>query len=172
MSAFPDLTGDPRRCVAPGSYDPITAGHLDVIERASRLYDEVVVAVLHNPAKQGTFTPDERVDLIERSVAHLDGVRVTAYGPRLLVDVCRELDAGVILKGLRGDTDYAYELPMAQMNREMSGVETVFLPGDPALAHYSSSLIRTCASLGADVSAMVPGPVLEPLRHRLAPTSG
>ena len=169
MTTFPPPAGDPRRCVTPGSYDPITRGHLDVIERAARLYDEVVVAVLHNPDKQGTFSPQERVALIEASVAHLDGVRVAAYGRRLVVDVCRELDAAVLLKGLRNDTDWSYELPMAQMNREMTGVETVFLPGDPSLAHYSSSLIRTCASMGADVSAMVPEPVLAPLLERIGP---
>lgn len=169
MSDFPPLSGDPRRCVTPGSYDPITIGHLDVIERASRLYDEVIVAVLFNPDKQGTFTPQERVRLIEDSTAHLSGVRVAAYGKRLVVDVCRELNAGVLCKGLRTNTDWDYELPMAQMNREMTGVETVFLPGNPRLTHYSSSLIRTCASLGADVSAMVPAPVLEPLLARIGP---
>lgn len=168
---FPVVTGDPRRCVTPGSYDPITMGHLDVIERATRLYDEVIVAVLHNPDKQGTFSPQERIALIKESTAHLRGVRVAAYGRRLVVDVCRELDAGVLLKGLRSDSDWDYELPMAQMNREMTGVETVFLPGNPRLTHYSSSLIRTCASLGADVSAMVPPAVLEPLLARIGPDS-
>lgn len=153
--------------MCPGSYDPITAGHLDVIERASRLYDDVVVAVLHNPAKQGTFTPEERVALIAESTAHLPNVRPEAYGARLIVDVCRELDAGVLLKGLRSAVDYDYEHPMAIMNREMTGVETVLLPGDPELGHYSSSLIRTIAAMGGDVTKMVPSPVLEPLLERL-----
>lgn len=161
------MSGNPRRCVCPGSYDPITNGHLDVIARASALYDEVVVAVLHNPAKQGTFTPDERIELISASTADLPGVRVAAFGDRLIVDVCRELDARVIVKGIRGLTDYEYELPMALMNREMSGVETMLLPGNPALTHYSSSLIRLIAQHGADISAMVPEPVLGPLLDRL-----
>lgn len=163
------MTADPRRCVCPGSYDPFTTGHLDIITRAAALYDEVVVAVLYNPAKRGTFEPAERVALIEESTTHLPGVRAAAYGDRLVVDVCRELDAGVLLKGLRGEPDYGYELPMAQMNREMTGVETVFLPGGPALAHYSSSLIRLITAHGADVSAMVPPAVLGPLLARLRP---
>ncbi|NNG40320.1 pantetheine-phosphate adenylyltransferase [Flexivirga sp. ID2601S] len=161
------MTGNPRRAVLPGSYDPITNGHLDVITRASRLYDDVVVAILHNPNKQGTFTPQERVALIEASTAELPNVRAAAYGDRLIVDVCRELDAGVLLKGIRGSTDYDYELPMALMNSEMTGVETLLLPGNPALGHYSSSLIRLIAAHGADVSAMVPQPVLGPLLAKL-----
>ncbi|MBB2890850.1 pantetheine-phosphate adenylyltransferase [Flexivirga oryzae] len=162
------MTGNPRRCVCPGSYDPITKGHLDVIARASALYDDVVVAVLHNPAKQGTFTPDERIELITASTADLPNVRAAAFGNRLIVDVCRELDAGVIVKGIRGLTDYEYELPMALMNREMTGVETLLLPGNPALSHYSSSLIRLIAGHGADVGEMVPEPVLGPLLDRLS----
>jgi len=161
------MTGDPRRCVCPGSYDPITNGHLDVIARASALYDDVVVAVLHNTAKQGTFDVGERIELIAAATAGLPNVRALAFGDRLIVDVCRELDAAVIVKGIRGLTDYEYELPMAVMNREMSGVETLLLPGDPALTHYSSSLIRLIAQRGADVSAMVPEPVLGPLLDRL-----
>jgi pantetheine-phosphate adenylyltransferase len=161
------MSGDPRRCVCPGSYDPITVGHLDVIQRASALYDDVVVAVLHNPDKQGTFTPEERLELIRASTEHLPNVRTEAYGRRLIVDVCRELDAGVLLKGLRGAVDYDYEQPMAVMNREMTGVETVLLPGNPRLGHYSSSLIRTIAAMGGDVSEMVPEPVLQPLLERL-----
>lgn len=161
------MTGNPRRCVCPGSYDPITNGHLDVITRASALYDDVVVAVLHNTAKQGTFDPQERVDLIGAVTADLPNVRAAAFGDRLIVDVCRELGAGVLVKGIRGLTDYEYELPMALMNREMSGLETLLLPGDPAYTHYSSSLIRLIAQRGADVSSMVPPPVLAPLLARL-----
>lgn len=164
------MSGDPRRCVSPGSYDPITVGHLDIIERASALYDDVVVAVLHNPDKQGTFAPSERLELIRTATEHLSNVRAQEYGQRLIVDVCRELDAGVIVKGLRGAVDYDYEHPMAVMNREMSGVETVLLPGDPSLGHYSSSLIRTIAGMGGDVSTMVPDAVLKPLLERLQHT--
>lgn len=164
------MTGNPRRCVCPGSYDPITNGHLDVITRAAALYDDVVVAVLHNSAKQGTFSPDERIALIEEATADLPNVRGIAFGDRLIVDVCRELDAGVLLKGIRGLTDYEYELPMALMNREMTGVETLLLPGNPAYTHYSSSLIRLIAQRGADISAMVPPAVVQPLLDRLADT--
>lgn len=131
------------------------------------MYEEVIVAVLFNPAKQGTFDPAERVALIEASTADLPGVRAAAFGDRLVVDVCLEVGAAVLVKGLRGEADYTYELPMAQMNREMTGVETVFLPGDPRLGHYSSSLIRLIASKGADVSQMVPPPVLGPLLEHL-----
>ncbi|TWP33023.1 pantetheine-phosphate adenylyltransferase [Leekyejoonella antrihumi] len=161
------MTGNPRRCVCPGSYDPITMGHVDVITRASALYDEVVVAVLGNPDKRDTFSHDERVELIRQATSHLTGVRAASFGARLIVDVCREVDAGVILKGIRGEVDYGYELPMALMNREMTGVETVFLPADPALSHYSSSLIRQIAGYGGDVAAMVPEAVLQPLTQRL-----
>lgn len=156
-----------RRAVCPGSFDPITVGHVDVITRAAHLYDEVVVAVLHNPAKSGTFAVEERIGFIERALPEEVGsrVRVEAFAGRLLVDVCRDVDAGVIVKGLRGGTDFAYELPMALMNRHLTGVETVFLPGDPALEHVSSSLVKEVHRLGGDVSALVPAPVLEALRQ-------
>lgn len=157
-----------RRCVCPGSFDPITNGHLDVMARSLELFDETVVAVLVNPAKQGRFSPAERVELIEASVAAagLDASRitVTAFEGRLLVDVCREVGAKAIVKGLRGGTDFAYELPMALMNRTLTGVETVFLPGDPSLEHVSSSLVKEVAGHGADVSSMVPAPVWERLK--------
>ncbi len=166
-SAATTRKGSPRRAVCPGSFDPITMGHLDVIERAAALFEEVVVAVVHNPDKQGTFSAEERVELIEKSVAHLPNVRAQAFGNRLVVDVCAELDAGVMVKGLRDGTDFSYELPMAQMNTEMTGVETLFIAATPAVAHYSSSLIRVCAQHGADVSGMVPPPVLAPLVQRL-----
>lgn len=155
------------RCVCPGSFDPLTMGHLDVIERCARLFDEVVVAVLHNPDKAGTFSADERVELIEASTAHLPGVRAAAFANRLLVDVCTELGAPVVVKGLRGETDFSYELPMATMNRSLSGLETMFLPGNPGMDHLSSSLIKQVATLGGDVSAMVPEPVVQPLLQRL-----
>lgn len=156
-----------RRCVCPGSFDPITMGHLDVIERAAKLFDEVIVAVVYNPQKSGTFSPQERVQLIEQSVAHLPNVRAQAFGNRLVVDVCRELDAAVMVKGLRDGTDFSYEMPMAQMNTQMTGVETLFIAATPAVSHYSSSLIRVCAQHGADVSAMVPPPVVGPLVERM-----
>lgn len=156
-----------RRAVCPGSYDPVTVGHLDVIRRAAALYDEVVVAVLHNPAKQGTFSVEERIGFIEDETGDLDGVRVQAFADRLLVDVCAEVGADVLLKGLRGGTDFAYEMPMALMNRHLTGVETVFLPGDPRFEHVSSSLVKEVARFGGDVTGLVSDSVRDGLLARL-----
>ncbi|WP_168583565.1 pantetheine-phosphate adenylyltransferase [Gephyromycinifex aptenodytis] len=156
-----------RRCVCPGSYDPVTLGHVDVIERASKLYDEVVVAVLFNPDKVGMFTPQERVELLQDELAHLSGVRVVTFADRLLVDVCNEMGIAAIVKGLRGETDYSYELPMAVMNRHLSGVETLFMPGDPAYTQVSSSLIKEVARFGGDVRGLVSDRVLAALRSRI-----
>jgi pantetheine-phosphate adenylyltransferase len=152
-----------RRCVCPGSYDPVTLGHLDVIDRARALFDEVVVAVLHNPDKRGTFDVPERLRLLHESLGDRSGVRVVEFGGRLLVDVCREVGAQVVVKGLRGSTDFAYERPMATMNRHLSGLETLFLPGDPSLDHVSSSLVKQVAAYGGDVAGLVPEPVREAL---------
>jgi pantetheine-phosphate adenylyltransferase len=156
-----------RRCVCPGSYDPVTHGHLDVVRRAAVLYDEVIVAVLHNPNKEGLFTPQERIDLIEAELADLGNTRAIAFHGRLLVDVCRELGAKAIVKGLRGETDYSYELPMAVMNRRLAGVETLFLPGDPSYSQVSSSLIKEVVRFGGDVAGMVPDAVRLELGRRL-----
>lgn len=161
------MTPAPRRCVCPGSFDPVTNGHLDVLERAARLYDEVVVAILHNPAKRGTFEVPVRIELVRSSLPGpiADRVRVEAFAERLLVDVCREVEADAVVKGLRGGTDFAYELPMALMNRHLTGIETVFLPGDPTLEHVSSSLVKEVHRYGGDVSDLVPAPVLAALRE-------
>ena len=160
-----------RRAVVPGSYDPVTNGHVDVIARAAVLYDEVVVAILHNPAKEGTFTVAERIGFLEDVVAGLptgaDNVRVEAFAGRLLVDVCRDLEAQVVVKGLRGGTDFAYEVPMALMNRHLKGLETLFLPGDPSLEHVSSSLVKEVVRYGGDVRGLVPDTVLDALLARL-----
>lgn len=157
-----------RRCVCPGSYDPVTAGHLDVIRRALGLFDEVVVAVLANPSKAGTFSLDERVGLLRESLGGLERVRVDAVPPGpLLVDYCRSIGAVAVVKGLRSGTDFAYELPMALMNRRLSGLETVFLPGDPGLEHISSSLVKEVAAHGGDVTGMVPDAVLPRLLERV-----
>jgi pantetheine-phosphate adenylyltransferase len=153
--------------VCPGSYDPVTLGHADVIRRAAALYDEVVVAVLHNPAKHGTFTPDERRDLIVDGCGDLLNVRVELFANRLLVDVCREVEATAVVKGLRGGTDFAYELPMALMNRHLTGVETVFLPGDPRFEHISSSLVKEVARYGGDISGLVSDRVRDALVDRV-----
>lgn len=153
--------------MCPGSYDPVTLGHADVIRRAAALYDEVVVAVLHNPAKRGTFTPEERRDLIVDTCADLGNLRVELFAGRLLVDVAQELGATAIVKGLRGGTDFAYELPMALMNRHLTGIETVFLPGDPSLEHISSSLVKEVAAHGGDISGLVSDRVRDALLTRL-----
>lgn len=147
----------------------MTLGHLDVIRRAAALYDEVVVAVLHNVAKKGLFTPQERLEMIRAEVqdAGLGNVRTVEFTGRLLVDVCVEMGIQAIVKGLRGETDYSYELPMAVMNRRLTGVETLFLPGDPAFSQVSSSLMKEVARFGGDVSGLVSDRVHEALTERL-----
>lgn len=156
------------RCVCPGSYDPVTNGHLDVVRRAAALFDEVVVAVVHNPAKTGAIPVPERLGLLAASIdADLlasGKVRVDEVPGGLLVDYCRRIGAVAVVKGVRGSTDVDYETPMAQMNRHLSGLETVYLPGDPRWLHVSSSLVREVARLGGDVSGLVPDAVLERLR--------
>ena len=158
--------------MCPGSYDPVTMGHVDVISRASALYDEVVVAVLHNPTKGGTFSVEERIKLLDAALTGLINVRIEAFAGRLLVDVCRDAGAQAIVKGLRSDTDFAYELPMALMNRHLSGVETVFLPGDPRFGHVSSSLIKEVAAFGGDVTGLVPEAVRAALLARVQNMEG
>ena len=155
------------RALCPGSYDPVTAGHIDVFERASALFDEVVVAILHNPAKAGTFTIDERVAFIHDQVEALGNVRVETFANRLLVDVCTQVGARSIVKGLRGSTDYSYEMPMALMNRHLTGVETLFLPGAPELEHVSSSLVKEVARFGGDITGLVSDEVRDALLRRL-----
>lgn len=161
-----------HRCVCPGSFDPVTNGHVDVVRRATALFDEVVVAVLTNPAKQGTFTLPERLEMLHESLAGLDGVRIQAVEGGLLVDFCRQVEAVAVVKGLRSGTDFAYELPMALMNRHLTGLETVFLPGDPRLEHVSSSLVKEVAGHGGDVSGLVPDGVLRRLGERLGERPG
>jgi pantetheine-phosphate adenylyltransferase len=153
--------------VCPGSFDPVTNGHLDVIRRAATLFDEVVVAVLDNPAKRSLFPLDERVELVRAEVERIDGMRVEAVGGGLLVDYCRSIGASAIVKGVRSGNDFAYELPMALMNRHLTGVETVFLPGDPRFEHVSSSLVKEVAGHGGDVTGLVPDAVLPRLIARL-----
>jgi len=160
------VANDARRAVCPGSYDPVTNGHVDVVTRAATLFDEVVVAVLYNPAKQGAFPVEERVSLLEESLAAVGNLRVEAFADRLLVDVCHDVGATAIVKGLRGGTDFAYELPMALMNKHLTGIETVFLPGDPRFEHVSSSLVKEVAKYGGDVTGLVPDPVLDALKRQ------
>ena len=168
-----------RRAVCPGSFDPVTNGHLDIIARAARLFDEVVVAVGANMSKNRLFTPDERIAMLEEATAQIPHVRVAGFDG-LIVDFCRRIDAVAIVKGLRGAVDYEYELPMAQMNSHLTSrppsspapVETVFLPGAVANAFVSSSLIKEVAALGGDVRGLVPGAVHDRLVRRLAERQG
>jgi pantetheine-phosphate adenylyltransferase len=151
-----------RRAVCPGSFDPVTNGHVDVINRAAGLYDELVVAVLVNPGKAGLFTVAERMDLLRDAVSDLPNVTVDSF-EGLLVDYCRSHDIPVIVKGLRAVSDFEYELQMAQMNRELAGVETLFVPTAPQVGHLSSSLVKQIATFGGDVSRLVPPAVHERL---------
>jgi pantetheine-phosphate adenylyltransferase len=142
------------RAVCPGSFDPVTHGHLDVIERTARVIDQVVVAVGTNMAKNALFTPDERVEMLIEECAEWSNVEVTLFRG-LLVDFCAANDIDIISKGLRG-ADFDYELQMAQMNRRLTGVDTLFLPTAPQWAFVSSSLVREVATLGGDVTAFLP----------------
>jgi len=144
-----------RRAVCPGSYDPATNGHLDIIERASRLFDEVVVAVGVNRSKKGLFEVPERLDMLRKITAELPNVRVDAW-EGLLVDYCRDHDIAAIAKGLRSVSDFDYELQMAQMNRELTGVETLLMANNPAYGFVSSSLVKEIAALGGDIERFVP----------------
>lgn len=156
-----------RIAVVPGSFDPVTLGHLDVIERAAKLFDEVHVVVVHNPAKDAMLPVARRVSLIEESLeaAQFDGtILVASWSIGLLVDYCNDVGAHVLVKGIRSQVDVAYETPMAIVNRNLADVETVFLLPDPAHAHVSSSLVRQVAALGGDVQPYVPTAVYEYLQ--------
>jgi pantetheine-phosphate adenylyltransferase len=144
-----------RRAVCPGSFDPVTNGHVDVISRAAGLYDELVVAVLVNPGKAGLFSVDERMDLLREAVADMPNVVVDSF-QGLLVDYCKAHEIPVIVKGLRAVSDFEYELQMAQMNRELANIETLFVPTAPQVGHLSSSLVKQIAMFGGDVSRLVP----------------
>ena len=156
-----------RRVVCPGSFDPVTNGHLDIISRAAQLYDEVVVAVLLNPNKTALFTAAERVELIAEATKKLDNVRVDQF-EGLIVDFCRDNDISAIVKGLRAVSDFDYEMQMAQMNYSQAGVETLFMTTNPLYAFLSSSLVKEFARFGGDVSGLVPAPVLDQLNRRLS----
>jgi pantetheine-phosphate adenylyltransferase len=156
-----------RRAVCPGSFDPVTHGHLDIVRRASGLFDEVIVAVGVNVSKSRLFTAEERLSMLEQGTADLGNVRVEGF-TGLITSYCRDADAVAIVKGLRSGTDYDYELQMAQMNSHLTGVETVFVPADPQYGYVSSSLVKEVASYGGDVSDLVPDFVLGPLTEKLA----
>ena len=153
--------------MCPGSFDPVTNGHVDVITRASALYDELVVAVLVNPGKAGLFDVSERMSLLREAVVDLPNVTVDSF-EGLLVHYCRDRGIPVIVKGLRAVGDFEYELQMAQMNRELANVETLFVPTAPQVGHLSSSLVKQIATFGGDVSRLVPAVVNDRLRARAA----
>ncbi len=156
--------------VCPGSYDPVTNGHLDIIRRVAAQFDEVVVTVMVNKSKQGMFTVDERLELIRSAAADLPNVRADSWHG-LLVEYARTNGVTAIVKGLRGANDFDYELQMAQMNRALTGIDTFFVPAAPDFGHLSSSLVKEVAAFGGDVSPMLPPHVHEALRARLAERS-
>ncbi len=156
-----------KRVVCPGSFDPITFGHLDIIERASSLFDEVVVAVLVNQTKKTLFTVEERIAMIKEVTAAHPNVKVDSWSG-LLVDYCKKNEIPMIVKGLRAVTDFDYELQMSQINLQLQGVETLFMSTAPAHSFLSSSLIKEIASYGGDVSSYVPEILLDRLKNRLA----
>ncbi|GAA3284888.1 MULTISPECIES: pantetheine-phosphate adenylyltransferase [Dactylosporangium] len=156
-----------RRAVCPGSFDPVTNGHLDIVGRASQMFDEVVVAVLINQSKAGLFTVDERLEMLATVTAPYANVRVDAF-QGLLVDFCRSSDINAIVKGVRVAGDFDYELQMAQMNYGLGGIETLFMPTNPKYSFVSSSLIKEVAKWGGDVSPHVPDLVANRLSERFA----
>ena len=156
-----------RRAVCPGSFDPVTNGHLDIVQRASTLFDEVVVAVLINITKKSLFTVDERVDMLREVTKGYGNVRVERFHG-LLVDFCAANGISAVVKGLRAVSDFEYEMQMAQMNYRMAKVETLFMTTNPLYSFLSSSLVKEIARYGGDVSGLVPEIVLSRLRERLA----
>jgi pantetheine-phosphate adenylyltransferase len=152
--------------VCPGSFDPVTLGHLDVVRRARSMFDEVVVVVAHNAAKHPLLPVERRVELVRAAVEGMSGVAVTSWDG-LLADYLRQVNANAVVKGLRGGADVDAELGMALLNRHMSGVETVFVPGDGALAHVASSLVKDVARHGGSIDDLVPPGVAEAVRAAL-----
>ncbi len=152
--------------LCPGSFDPPTNGHVDVVRRTADLFDRVVVAVVHNPSKSPLFSAAERVRLMEEALADLDSVEVASFSG-LLVDFARARGGDVMVKGLRAVTDFDYELQMAQMNVTLAGVDTMFIPTSPEWSFLSSTLVREVARLGGNVEALVPPSVFKALKERL-----
>jgi pantetheine-phosphate adenylyltransferase len=152
--------------LCPGTFDPVTNGHLDIIERAAQRFDALVVGVLDNPSKQPLFTVEERVSLLKEVTHDLANVEVASFSG-LLVDYAKSRDIGVVIKGLRALTDYEFEIQMAQMNHALADVETLFMTTAPQWSFLSSSLVKEVARFGGDVSALVPPVVTERLRERL-----
>lgn len=154
--------------VCPGSFDPVTNGHVDIIERASKLADQVFVGVMVNQNKRGLFAVEMRVDLLAQSLDHLDNVTIETFSG-LLVDFCQAKGARAIVKGLRAVGDFDYELQMAQMNHRLTDVDTLFVATNPLYSFLSSSLIKEVVAFGGDVDGLVPAPVLAPLVAALTP---
>ncbi len=152
--------------VCPGSFDPVTNGHLDVFERAAALFDHVTVAVLINKTKASLFTVDERMEMLTKCLAPFPNVSVDAFHG-LLVDYCQDHGIKAIVKGLRAVSDFDYELQMAQMNHRLSGVETLFVSTNPLYGYLSSSLVKDVATYGGDIVGLVPDEVRERLEQRL-----
>lgn len=158
-----------RICICPGSYDPVTVGHEDVIRRAAALFDRVIVAVMHNPAKRGCFTVEERLVLLRKTFAGAERIEVDAWDG-LLVDYVKKTGAAAVVRGLRRVSDFESELNMAQVNASLlPGMETVFLMTRPEHACVSSTVVREAASFGADVSAYVPGAIAADVQAHFAP---
>jgi pantetheine-phosphate adenylyltransferase len=155
-----------RRVVYPGSFDPVTNGHLDIIGRAAKLYDQVVIAIGVNNAKSGLFTVDERMDMLAQATEHYGNVTVESFSG-LLVEFCRDRDIPAIVKGLRAVSDFDFELQMAQMNHSLADVETLFMATNPLYSFLSSSLVKEVATYGGEVSGLVPPVVLRQLTARL-----
>jgi pantetheine-phosphate adenylyltransferase len=155
-----------RRAVCPGSFDPVTNGHLDILGRASRLFDEVIVAVLINKSKSSLFTVDERIEMLTECAAEYPNVKIDSFHG-LLVDFCRDRGIQVIVKGLRAVSDFDYELQMGQMNHSLAGIETLFMPTNPLYSFLSSSLVKEVATYGGDVSTLIPESVNRRLVERV-----
>jgi pantetheine-phosphate adenylyltransferase len=156
-----------RRAVCPGSFDPVTNGHIDVFMRASALFDEVTVGVLVNQKKTSMFTVEERIELLGAELAHVPNIRIDSFHG-LLVDYCRDNGIIAIVKGLRAITDFDYELQMAQMNHGLAGIETLFISTNPLYSYLSSSLVKEVATYGGDVSGLIPARVHTALQAKLS----
>ena len=154
-----------RRAVCPGSFDPVTNGHLDIIGRSAALYDEVIVAVFVNRSKSSLFTVEERREMLAETTAQYGNVRIDTF-QGLVVDYCKEHGIPVIVKGLRAVSDFDYELQMAQMNRGLAGVDTLYMPTNPEYSFLASSLVKEIANWDGDVSALVPPTVAKRLAER------
>lgn len=155
-----------RKAVCPGSFDPVTHGHLDIISRAASLFDEVTVAVLINKRKASMFTVEERIEMLTAETAPMGNVIVDAFHG-LLVDFCEDKGISAIVKGLRAVSDFDYELQMAQMNNRLAEVETLFISTNPLYSYLSSSLVKEVATYGGDVSGLIPDEVLKRVNEKL-----